>query len=297
MKKILVAVWLLALPCAAAAQDGEISGTVADDTGRRPAGSDRRGVIGRAAHGSARDGDRHRRPLRPHGVGRRQLCRHVQPARLRAGAARRGADGRSPRDARCRPARRRPLRGGDRLRDRHRHRGARHQHAPRGHRGQPGGPAAAGGDAARRPLPEPERQPRRRRRAEQLVQLEPAGHTDRERGERQSARPGRLADARADQRPAPRAGAGAPHRRALRRREHDSGHRHRPARGAEGGRGGHLRLRCGRGRRQLRHPQTISAASSSTSRTTGSAARGIRPSPASGAAGSDRRGPCSRQSG
>ena len=33
MKKILVAVWLLAVPCVAAAQDGEISGTVADDTG------------------------------------------------------------------------------------------------------------------------------------------------------------------------------------------------------------------------------------------------------------------------
>ena len=129
MRTLMIAIWLVALPCAAAAQDGEIAGTVSDDTGGVLPG-----VTVEASSDALPTGPRVTvtdtgRPLRPHGVGRRQLCRHVQPARLRAGAARRGADVRSPRDARCRPARWRPLRGGDRLRDRHRHRGARHQHA------------------------------------------------------------------------------------------------------------------------------------------------------------------------
>ena len=110
-----------------------------------------------------------------------------------------------------------------------------------------------GGDATRRSLPQPERQPRGRRRAEQLVQLQPAVDAHRERGQRQPARPGRLADPGADQRPAARVGARAAHRRALRRREHDSGHRRGAARGPEGGRVGHLRVGRGRRRRQLRH--------------------------------------------
>ena len=51
-----------------------------------------------------------------------------------------------------------------------------------------------GACAARRPVPEPERQSRRGRRAQQLVQLEPACDLDRDRGQRQPAGAGRLAD-------------------------------------------------------------------------------------------------------
>ena len=251
----------------------------------RPTRRDRRGV-GRGAGRPPRGGDRRRRPVCVPGAPAGRLHRHVHAGRLRAAGARRRA-GRGPHGhRRRRPAARGTLRGGHRGGDRDRHRGAGHQHAPRGDRGQPRDAGAAGGHAARRPFPEPERQPRRGRRAEQLVQLEPAVDPHRERGQRQPAGPGRVADAGADQRPPPRAGARAPDRGTLRRRQHDPRHRRRPARGDEGGRLGDVRLRRGRRCRQLRDTQRLPGASSSTSRTTTSTAAAIPRSPASGAAGS-----------
>ncbi len=121
------------------------------------------------------DGDRRRRPLRVHGARRRSPCRHVHAARLRAGGAGGGADRRPHGHRRRRAARRRVLRGSHGPGDRDRHRGAGHQHAPRRHRGQSRDAGAAGHDTARRSVPQPHRQPRRGRRAQQLVQLEPAG--------------------------------------------------------------------------------------------------------------------------
>ena len=223
---------------------------------RRPPGGDRRGVRRRAARPPP-GGDRRRRRLHARGAPPRQLCPHLHPGRLRAPAARGGADRRGRAHRQRQPGARRPLRGGHRGGDRDRHRRPGHQHAPRRHRGHPRDARAAGRHPARRPVPEPERQPRRCRRAEQLVQLEPAGDPHRERREREPARPGRLADAGADQRPAARAGARPPHRGAFRRRQHHPRHRRGPAGGAEGGRVGDLRLGRGRRRRQLRHPQRL----------------------------------------
>ena len=222
---------------------------------RRPAWRYRRRRGTRTGRRHTGGRDRRRWALRGRGAAAGRVHAHVHAAGLRGiGAYHRAGRGVSA-DRRRQPASRRPVRGSDRLGDRHRHRRARHQHAPCSRGGQPRDDRAAGVDAARRSLQESQRKPRRNRRAEQLVQLQPALDAHRERGQRQPARPRRLADARADQRPPARAGPRASHRRAFRRREHHPGHRDRSARGAEGGGGRDLRLRRRRRRRQLRHAQ------------------------------------------
>ena len=255
MRTALIMAFLLLVPYAASAQDGRIARHGYRRYRRRPAGRYRRRRRARAGRRLAGGCDRRRWRLRARGAAGRRLYPHVHAAGLRGIGAYHRAGRRVRADGRRQAAAGRPVRGSDRLGDRHRHQRARHQHAPCSRGGQPRDDRAAGVDATRRSLQESQRQPRGHRRAEQLVQLQPALDAHRERGQRQPARPRRLADARADQRPPARAGPRASHRRAFRRCEHHPGHRDRSARGTEGGGGGHLRLRRRRRRRQLRHAQ------------------------------------------
>lgn len=171
-------------PAAATAQQSGLAGVVTDNTGGVLPGVTVEASGPTLPGGpslAVTDGGR---SLRPVARARRLPC-HVHAAGLRAAGARGRAGRYGHRDPRRQPRARWPLRGGDGRGDRNRHRGPRHQHAPRGHGGQPGHAGAAGLDAARRPLPQSQRQPRRGRRAQQLVQLQPAGDPH---GERREAR-------------------------------------------------------------------------------------------------------------
>ena len=95
------------------------------------------------------------------------------------------------------------------------------------------------------------------RRAEQLVQFQPSRHRGGERGQCQPARFGGISDAGADQWVASGVCAGALDRRALCRCQCHSLYRHRPHRGAQRRRLGHLRLGCRGRRRQFPDPRRL----------------------------------------